>query len=183
MKSDVIDAIKEDMEQFLTFYVGTELFAMKILEVKELVEYSSVTYIPMMQKFIHGVINLRGNVIPIVDLSERLGRQPCQVSKRTSIIFAELDSDEGEINIGILVDAVAEVVDIPLRNVEKAPDFGAKIPSYFIQGIGKINDEFVILLQLQAVLNIADLSKIEEANTIEKKIQRKRDIIPDKEIS
>jgi purine-binding chemotaxis protein CheW len=160
------EAVKEEIEQFLTFYISKELFAVSILHIKELIEYDSVTDIPMMPKFIHGVINLRGNVIPVVDLSLRLDRSSAKITKRSSIVFAEVKHEDGNVIIGMLVDSVAEVEEVPKSRIEKAPDFGAKIRASFISRIAKIKDKFVIILELSSVLNISELSKID---TIRKK--------------
>ncbi|HMX34373.1 MAG TPA: chemotaxis protein CheW, partial [Leptospiraceae bacterium] len=111
------------------------------------------------------VINLRGNVVPIIDLLVRFGRGKSTISKRSCVIIVEVEHEEESIDIGILVDAVNEVVDIPPTSIEPAPSFGAKIRIDFIQGIGKLENQFVILLNVNKVLSISELSSIEEKLT------------------
>lgn len=151
--------------QYLTFLSGSEVFGIGILKIKEIKEYSSVTTIPMMPEYVKGVINLRGNVVPIIDLLVRFGRGKSTISKRSCVIIVEVEHEEESIDIGILVDAVNEVVDIPPTSIEPAPSFGAKIRIDFIQGIGKLENQFVILLNVNKVLSISELSSIEEKLT------------------
>ena len=151
--------------QYLTFQSGTEVFGIGILRIKEIKEYVSVTTIPMMPDYIKGVINLRGNVVPIIDLPVRLGRENSIISKRSCVIIVEVENEEEFIDIGILVDAVNEVIDIPPGAIEMAPSFGAKIRAEFIQGIGKLENQFVIILSINRVLSVAELSSFEEFST------------------
>ncbi|HMV44216.1 MAG TPA: chemotaxis protein CheW [Leptospiraceae bacterium] len=160
MQSKVIEE-----SQYLTFLSGSEVFGIGILKIKEIKEYSSVTTIPMMPEYVKGVINLRGNVVPIIDLLVRFGRGKSTISKRSCVIIVEVEHEEESIDIGILVDAVNEVVDIPPTSIEPAPSFGAKIRIDFIQGIGKLENQFVILLNVNKVLSISELSSIEEKLT------------------
>jgi purine-binding chemotaxis protein CheW len=148
--------------QYLTFRCGEELFGVEILYVREIKGYSAPTTIPMMPRSVLGVINLRGNVLPIVDLNLRFGREKTKVTKRTCIVIIELQKENDSVSIGLLVDAVSEVVDIPLEEVEKAPSFGTKIRNDFIGGIGKMENQFVILLDINFVLSIDELSILEK---------------------
>ncbi|MBK6607091.1 MAG: purine-binding chemotaxis protein CheW [Leptospiraceae bacterium] len=153
--------------QYLTFQSGVEVFGIGILHIKEIKEYASVTTIPMMPEYVKGVINLRGNVVPIIDLPVRFGREKTTISKRTCIIILEVESEGESIDIGILVDSVNEVIDIPLGAIEAAPSFGSKIRTEFIQGIGKLENQFVILLNVNRVLSVSELSAIEEQVNLE----------------
>jgi purine-binding chemotaxis protein CheW len=116
-----------DNRQYLTFSVGGEIFAIGILNIKEIIEYGSVTEIPMMPVFIRGVINLRGAVVPVIDLSVRFGRPATQIARRTSIVIIEVREGEVHQDIGIVVDAVHEVLEIPASEIEPPPAFGTKI--------------------------------------------------------
>ncbi|MCB1160772.1 MAG: chemotaxis protein CheW, partial [Leptospiraceae bacterium] len=147
--------------QYLTFYCGEEIFGINILYIKEIKEFINVTSIPMMPDFIKGVINLRGNVVPVVDLSLRFSRRPTKITKRTCIIIVEIDHEGELVDIGVLVDSVSEVLDIPLENIEKTPNFGSKLRLDFINGLGKIEDEFIVLLNIKNVFSIEELSEIE----------------------
>lgn len=155
--------------QYLTFLSGAEVFGIGILRIKEIKEYASVTSIPMMPDYVKGVINLRGNVVPIIDLPVRFGREKSVISKRSCVIIVEVEHEEESIDIGILVDAVNEVIDIPSQSIEPAPSFGSKIRTEFIQGIGKLENQFVILLNVNRVLSVTELSSIEEQVSLEAK--------------
>ena len=137
--------------QYLTFTLGGEMFAIGILAVKEIIEYTSLTDVPMMSDCIRGVINLRGSVVTVMDLSVRFNRPAGAVTKRTCIIIVEIE-DAGERQvIGVVVDAVNAVIDIADGDIEPPPAFGAHIRNDFIAGMGKINGRFVILLQIGQV--------------------------------
>lgn len=150
--------------QFLTFLSGLETYAVDIHSVKEIKEYSTVTPIPLMPASVLGVINLRGNVVPIIDLQLRLGREKSKISRRTCIIIIELSIGEERVDLGILVDSVSEVIDIPLGDIEKTPSFGAKIRNDFIKSIGKVDNRFIVILDMFNVLSIEELSVVESAS-------------------
>ncbi len=162
-----------DTRQFLSFVLSNELFAIDIIQVKEIIEGSNVTRVPMMPDYVEGVINLRGNVVPVVNLALRFGRRQNEKTKTTSIIIVDVESDEGVSNIGIIVDAVDEVVNIPIMNIEKSPDFGTKIRSSFLSGIGKSDGKFIMLLNIDTTLNIEELSSLDQINE-EKKTGNKK---------
>ena len=144
--------------QYLTFTLGGEMFAVGILNVKEIIEYGSLTEIPMMPAFIRGVINLRGSVVPVIDLAARFGGEPSAVGRRTCIVIVEVSDEEMRHDIGIMVDAVSEVLDIPGSEIEPPPTFGAKIRSDFIFGMGKVNGNFVIILRIDRVLSVDEIA-------------------------
>jgi len=143
-----------EQEQYLTFTVGKELFGLGILAVKEIIEYQGLTVVPMMPVSIRGVINLRGAVVPVMDLSVRLGKPPADVSKRTCIVIVETELDGEAQVVGALVDAVNQVLEIPASEIEPAPSFGTKIRYDFIRGIGKVSGKFVVLLDAGHVLSL-----------------------------
>lgn len=142
----------EQPAQYLTFTVGSELYGLGILSVKEIIEYQSLTAVPMMPPAIRGVINLRGAVVPVMDLSVRLGQAPAEVSKRTCIVIIELQGEGESQTIGALVDAVNQVLEIPPSEIEPAPSFGTNIRCDFMRGIGKVANKFVVLLNAYQVL-------------------------------
>ena len=149
-----------EMQQYLTFTLGSEMFAVGTLSVKEIIEYGQLTEVPMMPDFIRGVINLRGAVVPVIDLSARFGRSLTQVSRRTCIVIIEVPSGEEQQDIGVVVDAVSEVLEIPASEIEPPPAFGAKIRTDFIQGMGKVDGRFVILLDVGKVLSVDEISTL-----------------------
>jgi purine-binding chemotaxis protein CheW len=121
-----------------------------------------VTTVPMMPPSIRGVINLRGAVVPVIDLKARFGGQPTEVTRRTCIVIIEMGgSDECQV-LGIVVDTVSEVLEIPPGEIEPPPAFGARIRADFIRGMGKVGGGFVILLNVEAVLSTDELSVLDE---------------------
>lgn len=146
--------------QYLTFLLGGETFAIGILHIKEIIEYGSVTTVPMMPEFVRGVINLRGAVVPVVDLALRFSRAPSPISRRTCIVIIEVMSEDEKHNIGVTVDAVNEVLEIPSSEIEPPPAFGAKIRSDFIGGMGKVNGKFVIILDADKVLSVDEMASL-----------------------
>ncbi|SHN43227.1 CheW protein [Duganella sacchari] len=144
--------------QFLSFMLGQDMFAMGILAVREILEYAGVTPVPQMPPSICGVINLRGTAVPVLNLARRLDREPSAISKRTCIIVVEVEAEEGPLVIGILVDAVNAVLDIPATEIEPAPRFGA-IKADLLHGIGKVNGRFVMLLNVQHLVSTLHLQE------------------------
>ena len=147
-------------QQYLTFSVSSETFAIPIAAIKEIIEYRILTDVPMMPSYIRGVINLRGRVVPVIDLSVRFGRNKGEVSKRTCIVILEIAQDDGQQDISVVVDAVSAVVDIADADIEPPPQFGAKLRADFISGMGKIGEQFVIILNVDRVLSIEELAML-----------------------
>lgn len=148
--------------QYLTFSVGSELFGAAIAGVREIIEYRHPAPVPMMPNFLRGIINLRGRVVPVIDLSVRFGRQSREVTRRTCIVILEIASEGEHQAIGVVVDSVSEVLEIADADIEPAPSFGAKLRSDFIQGMGKIGEKFVILLDIDQVLSVDELAMLGE---------------------
>ncbi|WDE06427.1 chemotaxis protein CheW [Thalassomonas viridans] len=151
-------------DQFLTFSLGGDKYGLDILSVKEIIEYAELTRIPLMPDFIRGVLNLRGLVVPIIDLLARFGGEPAEITRRSCFVIVEVESDEGAIEIGMLVDEVNDVVEISRDNIEPTPSFGNQIRTDFISGMGKISGHFIVLLQIAKVLSIDELSLLSEVN-------------------
>lgn len=149
--------------QFLTFHEGGECFAIDIAHVREIIEYEPTTTVPMMPEFVCGVINLRGAVVPVINLSLRFGRQPRAITRHSCIIIVEVPAEEDKQAIGILVDSVCEVVEIPASDIEPPPSFGSMLRSEFISGMGRLNGHFVILLDLNHVLSIEEMAEMAES--------------------
>ncbi len=164
-------ATQDQPGQYLTFLVGQESFAISILDVKEIIEISSVTRVPMTPDYIHGVINLRGNVVPVVDLSARLGHGCTEISKRSCIVLVEIELPDSVQLIGMLVDEVKEILEIAAENIQPAPDFGTDIRTEFIQAMGRVDDDFIILLAINRVLSIEELSQLEQVSQFQKNTQ------------
>ncbi|MCQ8105192.1 chemotaxis protein CheW [Methylomonas sp. SURF-2] len=145
--------------QYLTFVLAKEIYALGILNIKEIIDYGNLTQVPMMPDFVRGVINLRGRVVPVVDLNARFGKGKTQVAKRTGIIIVETAAD-GLQDIGIMVDAVNEVVDIAQPDIEPPPSFGTGIRPDFINGMAKRNERFIILLNVGKVLSVVEMAAL-----------------------
>lgn len=160
-------AVASDVpDQYLTFMLGGETFALGILTIKEIIEYRSLTELPMMPASVRGVINLRGAVVPVVDLQARFGRVSSPVGKRTCIVIVEVGASDCRRVVGLVVDAVNAVLEIGAAQIEPAPAFGARIETGFIQGMGKVDDGFVIVLNAQSLLSqvrIDSLSGVDPA--------------------
>lgn len=150
----------QENQQYLTFMLGGEVFALGILGIKEIIEYGQLTEVPRMPEFIRGVINLRGAVVPVVDLGARFGRQASAIGKRTCIVILEVKNDEDTQVVGVMVDAVNEVLEIPGSEIEPAPSFGAKIRADFIHGMGKVDGKFVIILDADRVLSVDEIAEL-----------------------
>ena len=153
----------EGSGQYLTFSLSGEMFAIGILAIKEIIEYGGVTGVPMMPEFIRGVINLRGAVVPVVDLSARFHRRASAVGRRSCIVIVEVQAEDEIQDVGVIVDSVSEVLEIPAGEIEPAPAFGARIRADFIRGMGKVDGKFVIILDVDKVLSVDDLALIVQA--------------------
>lgn len=153
---------QDQLRQYLTFRAGDENLAISILDVKEIIEINTITDVPMTPDYIRGVINLRGNVVPVIDLSARLGRISSEITKRSCIVLVQVEYNEDAQLLGMLVDAVDEILEIPEVNIMPPPDFGADIRTDFIQSMGRVGDEFIILLNINRVLSIKELSQLKQ---------------------
>jgi purine-binding chemotaxis protein CheW len=156
-------AVATEPAQFLTFLLGDEIFAIDILSIKEIIEFRNLTTVPLMPECVRGVLNLRGAVVPVLDLQARFGRRASEVGKRTCIVIVELNTAHGRQVIGVLVDAVNEVLDIAQEAIEPPPAFGARIRTDFIRGIGKVEEKFVILLDVDQVFSVDELASLVDA--------------------
>ena len=152
--------------QYLTFMLSHEMYAIGILHIKEILEYGQLTAVPMMPEFIRGVINLRGAVVPVVDLAARFGGKQSDVTKRTCIVILEVSTENGKQDIGIMVDAVSAVMEIPDDDIEPPPAFGAKIRADFIEGMGKLDGKFVIILAVDKVLSVDELAMVSQVSEL-----------------
>ncbi len=153
----------DGQNQYLTFTLGDEIYGIGILYIKEILEYGNLTPVPMVPPFIRGVLNLRGNVLPVIDLTVRLGirEQPGPVDRHTCIVIVEVTAEEETVSLGIVVDAVNDVLTLDHEDLETAPSFGSHVRADFIRNIGKTGDGFIILLDVDKTLSLAELSALE----------------------
>ena len=149
--------------QYLSFSLGEETFAVDIRHIREIIEYGDVTAVPMMPPFLRGVINLRGKVVPVIDLSVRFGRAPTDVRRRSCIVIVEVGDEADRQDLGIIVDAVNEVVEIEANSQERPPAFGAGLRNDFIQGIGKVDGHFVVVLAVDQALSVKEMAQLSQS--------------------
>ena len=152
----------EEAQQYLSFMLSGTIYAISINRIKEIIQYGQVTEVPRMPDFIRGVINLRGAVVPVIDLNVRFGKPVTEVGRRNCIIIIEVSIGDETQNIGVMVDAVNAVLEIPASEIEPAPTFGTNIHAEFIAGMGKVNGKFVIILNIQQVLSMDDMTALAE---------------------
>jgi len=150
------------VRQVLTFMLGGEMLALGILSIKEIIWYAAPTEVPMMPACIRGVINLRGSVVPVMDLSVRFGKSATTVAKSTCIVILEVAGAGATDHqaMGVVVDSVQAVLDIAADQIEPAPSFGAKIRPDFISGIAKVDGRFIILLDIDRVLSPQEIAQM-----------------------
>lgn len=153
-------AIADSERKLLSFRLGSETFAIPVERVKEIIELGGVTRVPMTPAHFRGVLNLRGSVVPVVDLAVRLGRGASADGRRTCIVVLELRDGDEPLDIGVVVDAVNDVFDITGGELQGAPSFGASVPGEFIAGMIKVGERFVVLLDETTTLSPDDLSGV-----------------------
>jgi purine-binding chemotaxis protein CheW len=152
------DSTKQGKEgKYLTFALAQEEYGLEILKVREIIGYIEVTSVPQTPSYVKGVINLRGQVIPVIDLRTRFGMATSPITDRTCIIVVETHQTGRQLSTGIVVDHVQEVLDIAAESIEEAPQFGNSVDTSFIMGMAKVDSTVKILLDIDAVLAAADL--------------------------
>jgi purine-binding chemotaxis protein CheW len=146
--------------QYLTFSLGEEVFAMDIRTVREIIQYGPMTTVPLMPGFVRGVINLRGAVVPVIDLQARFGRAAAQVGKKSCIVIFDALRNAERVELGLLVDAVSEVIEIAAAHIEPPPNFGSSVRRDFIRGMGKLDSRFVIILEPDRAFDVEDMAQL-----------------------
>ena len=146
--------------QCLTFWLGEGVYAMDIVTVREIIQHGSMTVVPLMPAFVRGVINLRGAVVPVIDLQSRLGKGAAQVGKKTCVVIFDAMRDGERVELGLMVDAVSEVIDIASDQIEPPPQFGSAVKREFIKGMGKVEGGFIVILDPDRALNIEEMADL-----------------------
>lgn len=181
-EQEAVTGSMAESRQFLTFELAKERYGIGILDIKEIIEYGSLTPVPMMPEFIAGVINLRGSVVPVIDLMLRFGGEATKIGKRTSIVIVETSDGNKQTEIGIMVDMVNEVLDISIGDIAPPPAFGANIRTDFISGMGRMESGFLVLLDMDHVLSINELSLLQQvsegASAIPEKAETPAEVSP-----
>lgn len=160
--------IQQDSRQYLTFNSSEECYAIGILAIKEIIEFGNVTRVPLMPNFVRGVINLRGAVVPVIDLTARLYGIPVVAGRRTCVVIVELQVDGSLMELGLVVDAVNEVLELEQSSLTAAPNFGSKIRADFIDAMARIDDKLVMVLAIEKVLSVQELSHLIELSEQDK---------------
>ena len=150
---------------YLAFRLAGEVYAIDILRIREIIEYTPPTTVPMMPSSLRGVINLRGAVVPVIDLAVRFGREATGVGKRTCFVIVEVEH-EGAIHVlGLMVDGVNAVMEIGAADIEPPPSFGTSVNAEFIAGMARVDGRFVIILDIARVLSIDEMAAIKSVDT------------------
>lgn len=160
---------KESVEsrQYVTFCLGEELFGVEVIRAREILDLVPVTKVPQTPEYLLGVINLRGQVVPVVDLRIKLGLPKARETRDSCIIVMEVQVDGEVLTVGGLADAVREVLELRDDQIEPAPRLGTKLKTEFIAGMGKIDEQFLILLEIDRVFSSAELTAVQEAGAFE----------------
>lgn len=146
--------------QYLTFLLGAEVFALDIRSVREIIQHCPMASLPLMPAFVRGVINLRGAVVPVIDLQARFGRPAATVGKKSCIVIFNSSRDSERVELGLLVDSVSAVLDIAPEAIEPPPTFGASVRRDFIRGMGKLDSRFVIILDPDKVFDVEEMADL-----------------------
>jgi purine-binding chemotaxis protein CheW len=149
--------------KYLTFKLADEEYGIAILTVVEIIKMMEVTPVPRTPSFVRGVINLRGKVIPVIELREKFGMSHKEDTEETCIIVVKVDSKDGELEMGVIIDNVSEVADISADQIESPPQFGVTCDTEFILGMAKAADSVKILIDINRVLNVEELSAMTSA--------------------
>lgn len=152
--------------QYLTFKLDDEVFALDISQVREVLDFTALTRVPRTPDFMRGVINLRGSVVPVVDMRLKFGMTKTEQTVNTCVIIVEINLDGEKIILGALADSVQEVIDLEPDQVEPAPRIGTRLNTDFIKGMGKREDHFVIILEIDRIFSSYELSSVNGINDI-----------------
>jgi purine-binding chemotaxis protein CheW len=144
--------------QYLTFTLDDEQYAIGVAKVREVLEHTKITKLPRTANFMKGIINLRGTGVPVIDLRLKFGLPETPITKDTSIIVMEVEGQDGNVIVGALADSVHEVVDIDDKAIEPAPRFGTRLAAEFIKGVGKKDDLFIIILDIDLIFNAEEIN-------------------------
>lgn len=157
-------AVAANTQQYLTFTLDEELYAVDVVKVREVLEVTPLTKIPRMPAFMQGVINIRGSVVPVLDLRLKFGMEQAERTVDTCIIVMDIQAEDKIVTIGSLADSVQEVIDLDEESIEPPPRLGTKVDTDFIRGMGKRDDQFIIILDIDRVFNSSEIAVAEDAN-------------------
>lgn len=160
-----MNALEETAQaQYLSFYIANEEYAIGILRVREIIEFGMLTVVPATHPSIRGVINLRGAVVPVVDLAVKLGLPPAVITRLTCIVIVEVVIDGEATVMGVMADSVSQVVELSPQDIESAPAFGTRLKVDYLLGMGKLGAKFLLLLDIDRVLSAEALGHVGSAD-------------------
>jgi purine-binding chemotaxis protein CheW len=151
--------------QYLAFFLAGDECAIGILRVREIIEFDAVTRVPATPPWVRGVMNLRGSVVPVIDLAVKFGLPPSPVTRRTCIVVVETELEGERVVMGVMADSVSQVLDVAPEDVEPAPAFGTAVRVDYLLGLARLEDRFVLLLDIDRVLSAAELLKVAAVET------------------
>jgi purine-binding chemotaxis protein CheW len=151
---------EQSVQQYLTFLIGGEEYAVSLLKVKEIIEYDVVTTVPKTPKWVRGVINLRGSVVPVIDLAVKFGQAATEIGKLTCIVITEVECEGEAAVMGILADAVSQVIDLKVEEIEAPPTFGTRVKIDYLLGMGRSGKKFCLILDSDRVLSTDELLEV-----------------------
>jgi purine-binding chemotaxis protein CheW len=163
MPTVVHEAIEQ--QQYLTFLLAGEEYAISILKVKEIIEYDTVTTVPKTPKWIRGVINLRGSVVPVVDLAVKFGLEERPVTKTSCIVIVEGQLENHDTTMGVMADAVSQVMDLSAQDIREVPEFGTRVQVEYLLGMAQLGKKFALLLDVDKVLSTDELLSLGQVTT------------------
>jgi purine-binding chemotaxis protein CheW len=152
--------------QYLSFNLDEEVFALDISKVREVLEFTAVTKVPQTPDFMRGVINLRGGVVPVVDMRLKFGMGETEKTVNTCVIITEVTIENDTVVIGAIADSVDEVFDLEHDQIELAPKIGTQLNTEFLKGMGKKNEEFILILDIDKVFSVSELEMVKEHERI-----------------
>lgn len=153
--------------QYLTFKLEDEVFALDVAKVREILEYTSITKVPQTPDFMRGVINLRGSVVPVIDMRLKFGMSATERTVNTCIIVVEVQMEDETIILGALADSVQEVVELEPEQIEAAPHIGTRLNTDFIRGMGKAGSHFIMILDIDKVFTLTELETVQGQQPLE----------------
>jgi purine-binding chemotaxis protein CheW len=163
IKEETNPITERDVQQYLTFMIGAEEYAVSLLKVKEIIEYDTITEVPKTPEWVRGVINLRGSVVPVIDLAVKFRQSPSVAGKLTCIVITEVEC-EGEATVmGVMVDSVRQVIDLKPQDIEEPPTFGTRVKVDYLLGMARAGKKFCLILDTEKVLSTDELLELPDA--------------------
>jgi len=168
-KEEINRGPEQNVQQHLTFMIGGEEYAVSLLRVKEIIEYDTITQVPKTPAWVRGVINLRGSVVPVIDLAVKFRQAPSVAGKLTCIVITEVQCEGGTTPMGIMADSVRQVIDLKPQEIEAPPTFGTRVKVDYLLGMARSGKKFCLILDTEKVLSTADL--LELPDSVEKVVE------------